>query len=99
MPHRLPATVFGGAAAVIALVVLPACSTATAQPPAPPADLIQCLTEHGVPANAATPPEGHPGAGEPPPGGAPQAAPQAPPAPPGVDENTWAAAFAACAPR
>lgn len=62
----------------------------------------QCLTAHGVPSPAAGPP---PGPGPQPQGPLPGPPPNAPadgtsatpPAPPGVDEATWANAQKACA--
>ena len=79
MPRSLPLFA-GGAAAVITLFAVPACSTGIAESSASPNDFARCLTDNGVPQEFATPPQGpRPGG---PPGGDGQA-PQGPP--PGAD--------------
>ncbi|MBX7435200.1 hypothetical protein JDV09_24320 [Mycobacterium sp. Y57] len=92
------------------MLAVPACTAQTAESAASPQDFTQCLIDHGVPADAATPPQGPPPGADgapqgPPPGG--EAGPPpgrpgsgdrpAPPAPSGVDEATWNDAFTACA--
>jgi len=98
--------VAGTAVAVAVACLLPACTSgagatpsdtamiATADGPMaqqpPDDDLRECLEQNGVPAPpAGSPPGPPPGAGSRPPG--------PPPAPPGVDQDTWDSAHAACA--
>ncbi|MDY6996069.1 MAG: hypothetical protein SW019_05705 [Actinomycetota bacterium] len=101
------ATAMVGAAAVAALLSLPAYTVQSAESAADPGDFAACLTEHGVPADLAGPPRGPGGPDGPPPGrpdgpppgghpGAPGERP-APPVPEGVDPGTWNDAFASCA--
>jgi hypothetical protein len=76
---------------------LQACSSLAPTPPsgagpAPNDAFGQCLTAHGVPA----PPPGRPPGGMPPPASPSGTERPTPPAPPGVDQQTWNSAFAAC---
>ncbi|WP_304106082.1 hypothetical protein [Mycolicibacterium bacteremicum] len=78
------------------------CSSSTTVAASPGGDAFSaCLTEHDIPAppqggQDGPPPEGAP-AGPPPSGPPPHAAGEAPPAPPGIDQETWAQAHQACA--
>ncbi len=55
MPRSL-SHITGAVAAAVAMLAVPTCTAQTAESAASPKDLAQCLIDHGVPADAATPP-------------------------------------------